>query len=229
MSDGPEVEYALKQGGDAYMAKPFTLKDLVARLEQMQELTLRIAHKHEDTGLPGAEAIQKEIDHRIFRRLPFSLCYASVDNLEPLMLQGGREAGVKLITWMGEILRKAIRDCKLYETFLSHLGREHFLVLLDVDAFEDYCNGVTSSFDLGISQFYKDFDVQDGYIVATKRPGTYAGYRLTSLRIDVTVWKPGESSFVNAHELFHELKEAHKKSQGGEHKALFRWDQYKKW
>jgi hypothetical protein len=54
--------------------------------------------------------------------------------------------------------------------------------------------------------------VEGGHIVTTKRAGTYAGYRLKVLTIDVTIWK--DSSFVNAHDMLIQLREAHRQFGG---------------
>jgi CheY-like chemotaxis protein len=227
MADDPEVEYALKQGGDGYLTKPFSLKDLVVRLQEMEILAHKVAYRSPGSGLASLEAIEREIDHRIFQKRGFSLCFISIDSFEPFILHKGREEGAKVLGWMGDILQRSLQDWGLSDAFLAHLGREYFLVLLHGDAYKKYCSTVESSFSIGVSQFYKDFELEGGYIIATKRPGTYAGYSLMSVRIDVAVWK--DSNFANARDMLHQIKEAHKKSEGGEQKRLFKWDQYKKW
>lgn len=202
IADDPEVEYAMSQGCDAYLHKPFSLKDLTARLHEMNMLTTRINQPSTETGLMTLESITREIDHRVFQRRAFSLCYISIVNFDSCQTLGGQKAAAQLITFTGETICQALRLQGLRNAAVAHLGREHFLALLPAVAYKDFCVHIESDF-------------------------AQAAPRGISLSIDVALHN--ESHQVTTRNLLHELLTAHKKPEGGQERTLFRWNLHRDW
>ncbi len=227
LAEPPEVNYGILQGADAYLTKPFTLEQLLDRLGRLDALQRRIEQRSEGTNLFSLEAMEREIDHLIFRGEPFSLCYLTLNNFDAFLVGKGKEGADKVITWVADSMRRNIRDLKHSGTRIGHLGRDQFLVLLDPQHVEEFCAGVTFDFERKGSEFYKDFEVDSGYVVVTKHRGTYSGHGLMKPQIDVATWSKG--NFQSAHDMLHELRQSHQRTESKQHKTLFRYEQDKKW
>lgn len=227
LAESPEVSYGILQGADAYLTKPFTLDQLLDRLSRLDVLQKRIEHRSEGTNLLSLEAMEREVDHLIFRGEIFSLCYLSLINFDAFLTGKGKEGADRVIAWVAESMRRNTRDLKYRGARIGHLGRDQFLVILDPHCVEEFCAAATFDFERKSAEFYKDFEVDSGYVVVTKRQGTYSGHGLMKPQIDVATWSDG--NYQSAHEMLHELRQNHQKAESKHHKTLFRYEQDKKW
>ncbi len=208
MGEQPEIEHALKQGGDAYLVKPFSLKDLVAQFQQMELLTRKIEGRCPLTGLHGLEAVKREMDHRLFRNQPFSLCYLHVDYSCSLMFNENRMTTNEMASRLAELLKRTIRGKNLYETFLAHAGEAHFFVLmnhgvlLDHPVFINFCQSVQDNFNHEVLSLY-DERGRHGR-VGVSMTNTHAGEKTMSLKIHMMTSE--NSGFINADEMLQQFK-----------------------
>ncbi|HOV73493.1 MAG TPA: response regulator [Candidatus Hydrogenedentes bacterium] len=198
--DGPEVEYALTQGCDAYLGKPFSAKDLTTRLNDLHALAGRINQPSTGTNFLTLEAITREIDHCVFQQRAFALCYLSIEDFDAYQVIHGHEEAMGLIDHVCNAIRRTLVENDLRGTAIAHLGREYFLALLPPASYDIFCRQVELNFS------------------ASAPHGI-------SLRIDVSL--RNESHAVGTHVLLHELQNAHKKHNGSQQPTLFRWDRHR--
>jgi chemotaxis family two-component system response regulator PixH len=228
LGDVHEVKYALAQGGDAYLSKPFSIQHMLERLKRLDVLTQRVHEKDTMTGFLTLEAMEKEMEHLLFREEEFFLTYMSIDSFDKFVSGKGQTEGDALVQWMAQLLRQTLRDLQVYECRLSHLGADHFLVLLPKHVHR-FCHAVTEAFDRKKLALYHDFELRDGYsvVASQKGRGTYSGHPLMTLRVDIVHCT--KETFTSRQEILHQLKEAHQQVDHEHAKAVFRWDQGKKW
>ncbi|MBP8130886.1 MAG: response regulator [Candidatus Hydrogenedentes bacterium] len=225
--DGPEIAHALKQGGDGYLTKPFTMEQLLARLRTLDVLAEKLSNLDARTGLLQLEAIGREIDYRIFRQEHFALCYFTIKNVEAFEASRGTQDTERLIAWTASLLKEQARETGLHETQLGHLGGGHFLALLPIDDQRKYCRAVHKHFDEGVKQFYKQFEVDQGYVVGSRAEGVYEGARLMHLHI--VLFRSDEHEFDCYHAVLKAFQKALEAPEDDKVQAVFRFYQKYKW
>ncbi len=227
LGEEPEIQHAMHQGGDIYLPKPFTLKQLLEKIAMLEELVRRIAYVSSTTQMPSLEALERDIDYRMLHGIPFDLCLITINNYREYVISRGKDLGLAVLQWVADMLRGALRDLKIHDARLAHIGTHQFLALLPPESAKAFCKGVRFDFSRKLPEFYKDFELQAGHIVVTKHPGTFSGYSLMELEVEALELKPEDHA--TAVDIIHCLGKIHRESQHNQHKTLFRFDQYKKW
>ena len=131
--DAQDVQYALVQGGDAFLHKPYSANQLLAQLKQMHHLANSISQTCAVTGMHGLPALRREIDHRIFRNEEFAVHYAFLRGIGAYRAEFGVDVEKKITFITAKAIRETIKDYKFYNTFCSHLGAGYFMVVTDFD------------------------------------------------------------------------------------------------
>lgn len=226
MADAPEVEYALKQGGDSYLMKPFSLKELLDKLQALEELSARIGRVHPDTGLPALEALGRELDHKIFRKDAFSLCYMAFDNFDPFMAAKGNGEGLKLVRWFSNALQATVKRLNLKEAQLGYLGRDYFLAIVDTNHCDAFCEAISAEFEEGVRQFYRKEEVDGCHIVASVNSGVMTSYPLMMLHVAVAAHENG--NYSSSHDILQHLQQSMKHRDAKPEHGLYKWKRKKR-
>jgi hypothetical protein len=74
----------------------------------------------------------------------------------------------------------------IYECFISHMGGEHFVVLLKLEDFERFTNGLTDTFDHRSRELYTPDELEKGYLTTTDKSGQEVRCKLMKLSIGVS-------------------------------------------
>lgn len=185
LGEEPEVMHGLEQGADDYLAKPFKLDTLTEKLNSLEALQESITRVNPISKLPGTEAIKREVNHRLARGTALACCYIDIVGFKPYCAVHGQEGQRKVIEFMSRTLTQLTRNMGIYESFIAHLGGEHFVVLMNLEDYERFCSSLMQTFDRGIRQMYTEKEQSDGYIIATDKRGREARYPLMALSIGV--------------------------------------------
>jgi GGDEF domain-containing protein len=86
---------------------------------------------------------------------------------------------------VAKILTNLTRQMGIYEYFVAHMGGEHFVILLNLEDYERFCNTLIDTFDHAVQQLYTPTEVSQGYIVAVDKRGTEVRCPLMALAIGV--------------------------------------------
>lgn len=198
LGEEPEVLHGLEQGADDYLSKPFKLDHLMDKIAALEALLESAKHRHSTTGLPGTEAIKREINHRLARGMAIACCYIDMVGFKPYCAVRGADGQNRALSFVANLLTVLTRQMGVYESFIAHLGGEHFVVMVNLEDYERFCNSLIEMFDQKVKELYTPEQVQQGYIVATDRRGKTGKYPLMKLSIGV------------AHNQFRQYKSAKK-------------------
>jgi len=185
LGEEPEIMHGLEQGADDYLAKPFKLEHLMEKIAAIEALLESIERKNPLTDLPGTEAIKREINHRLARGMAISACYVDMVGFKPYCAAYGQEGQKHALEFMSKTLRQLCRHMGVYESFVAHLGGEHFVIILNLEDYERFCSSLMQAFDLNVKQLYNAKDAERGYINATDKRGRETRCALMGLSIGV--------------------------------------------
>jgi PleD family two-component response regulator len=115
-------------GANDYLAKPFDVRELVARANALLQLSRRSLDRNPTSGLPGGEAIQREFERRRALGAYFSICYFDLDHFKPFGDRFGFTIADRLLRDTGRMLAAAIPGD---DAFLGHIGGDDFIVMCE--------------------------------------------------------------------------------------------------
>ncbi|MBN2309475.1 MAG: response regulator [Candidatus Hydrogenedentes bacterium] len=185
LGEEPEVMHGLEQGADDYLAKPFKLDTLVDKLTALKALQESITRVNAISKLPGTESIKREINHRLARGTAIATCYVDMVGFKPYCAAHGQDGQKRALQFMSRTLTQLTRNMGVYESFVAHLGGEHFVVLLNIEDYERFCSSLVQTFDRSVKELYTAQEASQGYVLATDKRGREARYPLMALSVGV--------------------------------------------
>jgi PleD family two-component response regulator len=211
LGEEPEIMHGLEQGADDYLSKPFKLDALTEKLAALSTLIESLQRRHPLTGLPGTDAIKREINHRLARGMAIASCYIDVVGFKPYCAVYGADGQRRVMQFMGRLLTQLTRNMGVYECFIAHMGGEHFVVLVNLEDYERFCSALTQTFDTSVKELYSAQEVQQGFITAVDKYGREGRYPLMALAIGVAHTQ--FRHYKSAKKMFEVLAQTRQKAQ----------------
>lgn len=219
LGEEPEVLHGLEQGADDYLAKPFRLEKLAEKLDALKTLLDGIKQRNPVTKLPGTEAIKREINHRLARGMGIAACYIDMVGFKGYCAARGQEGQRKALEFIGGMLTQLTRSMGIYESFVAHMGGEHFVVLVNIEDYERFCNTLMQTFDQTVQQLYSAQENSQGYILAKDRQGREQPVPLMNLSIGVAHTR--FRRYKSAQKIFEVLAQVRQMAQPDGKSAIF--------
>ncbi len=216
LGEEPEVLHGLEQGADDYIVKPFKLERLVEKLGFLDGLLESVEVRNTITNLPGTDAMKREVNHRLARGIATAVCYIDISNYKAFCAAKPSDGQNQALQFLSKMLKGLIRSMGIYESFLSHMGGEHFVVLLNYEDFARFCSTLTETFDQQVKELYTAEEAVQGYVMARDRSGREGKYPLMALSVGVAhnehrVYKSAKSMFETLAQL-HQMAQSDGKS-----------------
>jgi signal transduction histidine kinase/DNA-binding response OmpR family regulator len=183
-SDTADKVRAFRSGAEDYMVKPFDADELLARVAKALHRQARELGASPTTQLPGADAIQAEIE----RRLAISdttavACYLDLDNLKAFNDYYGYAKANAVIRQTGDVIRHIVTRSGGPGDFIGHIAGDDFVFVTAADNVDDVCRGICERFDHLIRLYYDPADRGHGFIETKDRFGVQRRFPIMSVSI----------------------------------------------
>lgn len=173
----------LDLGADDYIVKPFDNRELLCRVKNTLKRIDRNRNANPLTGLPGNLEIQRELDYRIERHIPFGAIYADLDNFKAYNDVYGFLNGDIAIKLTSDIITDTTRGCP--SCFIGHIGGDDFIIILEPQDATQVCTAIIEKFDQRIRALYGEEDLQRGQVLTCNRQGDTVPFPIMSISLGI--------------------------------------------
>jgi DNA-binding response OmpR family regulator len=214
-TNAKDVVTGFETGADDYIAKPFDINELLARVKSHLRRSIQRPVLNPLTGLPGGVLLAQAIRERLACKTPFALLYADLDNFKAFNDIYGFSRGDQAILFVASIIQKVMAAHGNPDDTIGHIGGDDFAMLTTPDRAELICRALIRTFDGEVAQLYSPEDRERGYISGADRYGILRRFELMSISIGVvTTQRRGFSDQESLTRVAAEMKH-HAKEQPG--------------
>jgi PleD family two-component response regulator len=200
-------------GADDYLAKPFDPRELLARVAALVRQTRRSLDRNPTTGLPGGQAIEREIERRRDAATPFSICYFDLDDFKPFADRFGFAVADEAIREAGRAISTTVEG---RDAFVGHVGGDDFVAVCPPDAAREVALTARARFSQALPRHLPPDTVRAGTYVARDRAGVEREFPLTRLSVAVVRVNPATwTTLERLGEVVAETKRLSKSAGGG--------------
>ena len=207
-SELPDKIKGLQDGANDYLIKPYSNEELLLRVGNVLDWSLKQKEANPLTGLPGNRAIEKELQGRIEGKEPFAFLYLDIDNFKPYNDHYGYQKGDDAILFLGDIVTEAVNSLGGVNDFVGHIGGDDFVVITSPARAEFVARHVIDEFDKGSLILLHENDIGRGYMEIRNRLGEVKRMPLMSLTIALVVDDEGKlRHYAQVNDIASELKQ----------------------
>ncbi len=217
MAEDEEIQHAISQGVDEYVVKPFSMDNLLKKSLALVEQNNAGLKPDALTGLPGRKRVQRAIQHRISRKIAFSLAYIEFLNIQEFSRHFGMDARDKAILWLTNVLRKCGEELGPGSLLLGHVGGGHFVCILKPEDASYYCAQVRRYCQTHRRELYVSLKLIRAYDNALKSPTSEKAIPILDVAICVT--NRPEDDYTTTQDLFEILSQIRQRATR-EHRRL---------
>ncbi|MFH1854161.1 MAG: response regulator [Candidatus Omnitrophota bacterium] len=175
----------IEQGVDDYLANPPDPIDLEVRIEMALRRNIHQLHANALTRLPGNREIERNIQSRIEKDLPFSVAYYDIDNFKSFNDKYGYMKGDSIIRHTAYIISTTVKQHGNKDDFVGHIGGDDFVVVTNPERDRLIASESILSFNRLAHFHYNKGDREKGYIAAKDRRGNIVNTPLMSISIAI--------------------------------------------
>ncbi len=175
---------AFRSGAEDYMVKPFDAAELLARVAKALDRQARELGASPTTQLPGADAIQGDIERRLNAGEGTTVaCYLDLDNLKAFNDYYGYAKANAVIRQTGDVIRYVVQRSGGPGDFIGHIAGDDFVFVTSADNADTVCREICERFDHLIRLYYDPGDRSRGYIETKDRFGVMRHFPIMSVSI----------------------------------------------
>jgi CheY-like chemotaxis protein len=137
----------LEAGADAYMSKPFDLREFGARCKALIRAARRERDRNPTTNLPGSRAIDEEIEGALKAGKPTQVVHIDILNWDSYADTIGIARSEDTVRNLGAWLLEAARNASGGGAFVGHIGGSDFIAVLFPEHCEPFVKFAESAFD----------------------------------------------------------------------------------
>ena len=150
------------------------------------------------SGLPGNNVIGRKIRDCKAAEKDFAVMYIDLDNFKEYNEYYGFYKGDQVLLFLSHTLTASMRECGAETDFVGHVGGDDFIMILQhLDVVKEIGDRIIAHFDAGISDFYAEKDLQNGFIETRNRAGQLERINIMSISIIVMYSDEIRSTPVN--------------------------------
>ncbi|MDB4954523.1 MAG: response regulator receiver protein [Myxococcales bacterium] len=137
----------LESGADAYMSKPFDLREFGARCKALIRAARRERDRNPTTNLPGSRAIDEEIEGALKSGKPTAVVHIDILSWDAYADTIGIARSEDTVRNLGQWLLEAARVASGGGAFVGHIGGSDFIAVLAPDHCDVFVKNAESAFD----------------------------------------------------------------------------------
>jgi diguanylate cyclase (GGDEF)-like protein len=162
----------LEIGANDYLTKPYSSKELLARVKSILQWSKTEREANPLTGLPGNVSIDKELKKRIRSGEPFVFAICDVDDFKSFNDYYGYARGDEAIRMTASVIMRMIAEHGTGDDFVGHIGGDDFVYITTPAKADLLGEEITAEFDRKVTNLYSEIDRRRGYIeVPNRRDG----------------------------------------------------------
>lgn len=150
------------------------------------------------TGLPGNIAIEQELYRLINEKVRFNIIYIDLDHFKSYNDRYGFERGDRVILFTSRLLNSVLQKFGGEKSFLSHIGGDDFVIIMEKEQTDQVCNKIVKYFDRLIKSFYDEGDRKKGNILGLDREGKEKLFPIMSVSIAVIECEEGTKTSLKS-------------------------------
>lgn len=139
--------HGIEAGADAYVSKPFDLREFSARVKALIRAARRERDRNPTTNLPGSRAIDEEIEGALKSGKPTQVVHIDVLNFDGYADAIGITASENIVREVGMLLLAAGREASGGGAFVGHVGGSDFIVVLSPDHIPGFVAAAEKAFE----------------------------------------------------------------------------------
>ena len=159
----------LQSGADDYIAKPFALDELLARVAAILRRARELRELNPLSGLPGNTAIASEVERHLRADDGAATVYCDLDHFKDFNDHYGFARGDELVVCVANVLT-SVAD-RYPDVFVGHIGGDDFVLVVPETDAVPIAQEVIREFDRVVPQVYEGEDRERGAIVRVDRRG----------------------------------------------------------
>lgn len=137
----------LEAGADAYMSKPFDLREMSARVKALVRSARRERNRNPTTNLPGSNAIDEEIEGALKSGKPTAVVHIDILNFDAYADAIGIVMSEDTVKNLGAWLLEAARAASGGGAFVGHIGGSDFIAVLAPEHVNPFLANSETAFD----------------------------------------------------------------------------------
>jgi len=137
----------LEAGADAYMSKPFDLREFGARCKALIRAARRERDRNPTTNLPGSRAIDEEIEGALKSGNPTAVVHIDILNWDAYADSIGIARSEDTVKNLGQWLLDGARKASGGGAFVGHIGGSDFIAVLTPEHCDPFVKQAETAFE----------------------------------------------------------------------------------
>jgi DNA-binding response OmpR family regulator len=146
----------LEAGADAYMAKPFDLREMGARVKALIRAARRERDRNPTTNLPGSRAVDEEIEGALKRGKPTAVVHVDLLSFDAYTDLVGIPRSEDTVRSFGQWLLEVARGASGGGAFVGHIGGSDFIAVVSPETALPFVQQAEAGFDAKRAAFAGD-------------------------------------------------------------------------
>ncbi|MDE2140988.1 MAG: response regulator [Elusimicrobia bacterium] len=172
-------------GADDYVTKPFSMAELLARVERLLKRAAEDLSASPLTRLPGSPTLEDAVRARVANAEDFALLYMDIDRFKSFNDAYGFEKGDRLLKRFAALLAETTAEFAGLRGLAAHIGGDDFAALCPSDRAAELAHRLACGFDAEVPSFYNSADRTRGYVETLDRQKRLGRSPFVTIRIGV--------------------------------------------